>query len=195
MISRRTFCQSAAVAAALGNAASLNAQSRYAIQNCVTEWSFESGKQYHDPFGGVELDVVFKSPSGREARVPAFWAGGGTWRVRFSPSEVGRYTFRSISSDSANTDLHGRSGTLEVTPYNGNNPLYQHGPIGVAKDKRHFQYADGTPFFWLGDTWWMGFCSRLTWPDGFQTLTADRVKKGFSVVQIVAGLYPDDAAL
>ena len=56
---------------------------------------------------------------------------------------------------------------------------------------RHFQHADGTPFFWLGDTWWMGLCKRLSWPDGFQTLTADRVQKGFTIVQIVAGLYPD----
>jgi hypothetical protein len=31
----------------------------------------------------------------------------------------------------------------------------------------------------------------LSWPDDFQRLTADRVKKGFSVIQIVAGLYPD----
>ena len=63
--------------------------------------------------------------------------------------------------------------------------------LQVAADKRYFQYADGTPFFWLGDTWWMGFCKRLNWPDGFQTLAADRIRKGFTMVQIVAGLYPD----
>ena len=28
-------------------------------------------------------------------------------------------------------------------------------------------------------------------PEGFQTLAADRVRKGFNVIQIVAGLYPD----
>lgn len=189
MISRRTFCQS--TVAMLSGTVALDAQNRYAIQHRVTEWSYESDKQYHDPFVDVELDVVFKSPSGREARMPAFWAGGGTWRVRFAPSEIGRYTFRTIGTDTANTSLHGRTGTLEVTPYSGNNALYQRGFVRAADDKRHFQYADGTPFFWLGDTWWMGLCSRLNWPDGFQTLTADRVKKGFSVVQIVAGLYPD----
>jgi hypothetical protein len=37
----------------------------------------------------------------------------------------------------------------------------------------------------------MGLCQRLPWPDGFQMLAADRRRKGFSVVQIVAGLYPD----
>ncbi len=52
-------------------------------------------------------------------------------------------------------------------------------------------HADGTPFFWLGDTWWMGLCDRLKWPDDFKALAADRREKGFNVVQIVAGLYPD----
>jgi hypothetical protein len=61
----------------------------------------------------------------------------------------------------------------------------------VAPTKRTLEHEDGTPFFWLGDTWWMGLCRRLPWPGGFQTLTADRVLKGFSVIQIVAGLYPD----
>jgi hypothetical protein len=37
----------------------------------------------------------------------------------------------------------------------------------------------------------MGLSHRLHWPDEFQELTADRKAKGFNVVQIVAGLYPD----
>jgi len=37
----------------------------------------------------------------------------------------------------------------------------------------------------------MGLCKRLKWPEGFETLLADRVRKGFSVIQIIAGLYPD----
>jgi hypothetical protein len=59
----------------------------------------------------------------------------------------------------------------------------------VSPNKRYFQHADGTPFFWLGDTWWMGLSDRLPW-SGFQQLTADRKAKGFTVVQIVAGLVP-----
>jgi len=37
----------------------------------------------------------------------------------------------------------------------------------------------------------MGLCKRLGWPGEFRQLTAGRVAKGFSVIQIVAGLYPD----
>ena len=37
----------------------------------------------------------------------------------------------------------------------------------------------------------MGLCERLKWPDEFRTLAEDRREKGFTVIQIVAGLYPD----
>ena len=43
----------------------------------------------------------------------------------------------------------------------------------------------------MGDTWWMGLCHRLHFPDEFRQLAADRKAKGFNVIQIVAGLYPD----
>ena len=87
--------------------------------------------------------------------------------------------------------MHGQESSLTVYPYQGDNPLYQHGPLRVAAEGHHLVHADGTPFFWLADTWWMGLTKRLHWPDGFQTLALDRWNKGFSVIQIVAGLYPD----
>ncbi len=185
-LSRRQFCGTV-----LASAVSVNAQKRAAVLHAPTEWSFESGKQYTDPFNDVELDVVFISPSGRNLRVPAFWAGESTWRVRFAPQETGHYSFTTVCTDTANRDLHGRTGPLDVGLYTGSNALYAHGLVQVSEDRRHFQHADGTPFFWLADTWWMGLTTRLSWPDGFQTLTADRVAKGFTVAQIVAGLYPD----
>ena len=160
-------------------------------QNTVTEWPFTSCKPHADPFNAVELMVCFQRANGEEMRVPAFWAGGQEWRVRFAPPTPGTYRFCSECSDTTDTGLHGREGSFNVMAYTGPNPLYRHGPVGVAADRRHFAHADGTPFFWLADTWWMGLCQRLTWPRGFRTLTADRVRKGFTVVQIVAGLYPD----
>jgi hypothetical protein len=113
------------------------------------------------------------------------------WKVRFASPIVGRYPYLTDASDKTDSGLHGVSGAVEIAPYTGTNPLYVHGPIRVAADKRHFEHADGTPFFWLGDTWWMGLCNRLHWPDEVKTLAADRKAKGFNVIQIVAGLYPD----
>ncbi len=163
----------------------------FAIQNTAAEWHYSSGKTYADPFNDVQLDVLMTSPDGREQRVPAFWAGDHTWRVRYSSPQIGTHRFRTECSDTTNTSLHGQEGTLEVSPYTGSNALLQHGRLRIAADKRHLEHQDGTPFFWLGDTWWMGFCKRLKWPQDFRELTADRVAKGFSLIQIVAGLYPD----
>lgn len=164
---------------------------KYTRQNCMTEWSYSSGRTYGDPFNDLQLDVLFTDPDGEEHTVPAFWAGDQTWRVRYASRKIGTHHYRTVCSDAGNPDLHGQEGSLEVTPYEGGNPVLQHGRLRVAADQRHLEHADGTPFFWLGDTWWMGFCRRLTWPQGFQELTSDRVDKGFTVIQIVAGLYPD----
>src|SRR5262249_46512152 len=51
----------------------------------------------------------------------------------------------------------------------------------------------GTPFYWLGDTWWSALSDRLSW-ESLQKLVADRKAKGFTVVQVVAGLVPDEQA-
>ena len=159
--------------------------------NRMVEFTFESTKQYQDPFNEITLDAVFTDPSGGKRRVPAFWAGGATWRVRYASPITGTHRFQTECSDTSNAGLHGVRGAVTITPYTGQNPLFRHGAIRVADDSRHFAHADGTPFFWLGDTWWMGLVKRLRWPEDFQVLTADRRDKGFTVIQLVAGLYPD----
>ncbi len=164
---------------------------RRAIQGQATEWSFQSGKAYADPFNDIELDVVFRDGEGRQWRVPAFWGGENEWRVRFSPPHPGKYTFQTSCTDADNSDLHDQAGRMTATKYVGRNKLLLHGPLRVSKDRRRLEHADGTPFFWLGDTWWMGLCNRLEWPEDFQLLAADRASLGFTVIQIIAGLYPD----
>lgn len=162
-----------------------------AVQNGMVEWTYRSQRVYADPFNQVVLDLEIHGPSGQTWRVPGFWAGGDTWRVRFAPPEPGSYTLRTVCSDSQNPGLHEQGDHLEVEPYRGLNPLLAHGPLRVAASRRTLEHVDGTPFFWLGDTWWMGLCQRLQWPEDFHALAADRASKGFSVIQIVAGLYPD----
>lgn len=159
--------------------------------NCVAEVTLTSDRTYPNPFHDAIVDSVVTAPDGRSFRVPAFWAGGNRWRFRYASGSVGMHSYRTECSDTANPRLQGVEGKIEVIPYRGENRLYRHGPIRVAADLRHFEHADGTPFFWLGDTWWKGLAKRLTW-EGFQELTADRKAKGFSVVQIVCGPYPDE---
>jgi hypothetical protein len=159
--------------------------------NQVREIPLVSSKSNANPFTEVELDAVVTRPDGKQLRVPAFWAGGKDWKFRYASAQPGVYRWKTICKDPSDTGLHDVSGQFEVVPGTSTNPLYTHGPVRVVTGKRHFEYTDGTPFFWLADTWWKNLCKRMTW-EGFQELTADRKAKGFNVVQIVCGPYPDE---
>ncbi len=159
--------------------------------NVMIELPFTAATTHQDPFNKVTLDVTFTDPNGKAFRVPAFWGGGGVWKVRYASPVVGTHKFRSESSAAEDKGLHGIAGEVTIKPYAGTNPHYAHGPVRVAADKRHFERVDGTPFYWLGDTWWMGLCHRMKWPEDVKKLAEDRKAKGFNVIQIVAGLYPD----
>ncbi|HPS35639.1 MAG TPA: DUF4038 domain-containing protein [Oscillospiraceae bacterium] len=160
-------------------------------KNEVVEIILHSERSYCDPFNEISVSASFTSPDGSIKKVLAFWAGSNLWHIRYSSNLVGTHRFTTACSDSGNSGLNGLTGEVEVTAYTGENPLYKHGAVQKNSGNKYLEHTDGTPFFWLGDTWWMAFTTRLSWPDGFKKLTADRVEKGFSVVQIIAGLYPD----
>ena len=150
--------------------------------NVVIELNLTARGESADPFNEIVLDVVFTAPDGATRKVPGFWAGGRSWKVRYASPQAGTHRWRSACSDVKDQGLHDQRGVIEVTPYRGNNPLLQHGPVQLSANRRYFAHADGTPFFWLADSWWHAMSSRLTM-DGFKTLVADRVAKGFNVIQ------------
>lgn len=62
--------------------------------------------------------------------------------------------------------------------------LFKHGRLKVTADGHYLQFADGKPFFWLGDTGWELF-HRLNLVEIKQYLD-NRAAKGFTVIQAVA---------
>jgi len=158
-------------------------------KNCVAEFGIGGTSNRIPP------SCAITDPLGVRRVVPAYDAGDGEWRLRYSSPHLGTHVVHLIDQSGPNvrrvaTD-NGRIGAIEVIPYEGSNHLLQHGAISASPNDHVFRHSDGEPFLWLADTWWLGFCDRLSWPEDFQNLTADRVKKGFSVVQIVAGFYPE----
>ena len=92
-MSRRSFVKAlAASAMSSSTIKSSLAQERVAASNQPTEWSYTSGKQYSDPFNQVDVDAVITLPSGQQERMPAFWAGGSKWRVRYAAPAPGQST-------------------------------------------------------------------------------------------------------
>jgi hypothetical protein len=147
------------------------------------EGVFTSEERIHDPIHSVDLQVEFTSPSGVRSSAPAFWDGETTWRVRFCPSEIGTWTYVTHAAPAAG-GLHGQAGHFACVAYTGNNPLYRHGAVRVAPAHRHLAFADGTPFFYLGDTVWNGPLSAT--PEEWEYYLTDRVLKKFTAVQYLS---------
>lgn len=136
---------------------SLPAATSYSRDSIVPKWgrferSFKSTRPYADPPRDATLVVVFTSPLGETRQAEGFWDGGKTWRVRFSPDQPGRWTYETMCTDWLNRGLDGQSGAFLCTAPIGPTRFQRHGPVQVARDHRHFEHADGTPFLWIADT-------------------------------------------
>src|SRR5262249_20134175 len=75
----------------------------------IFEASF-TGPSTGNPFIDVSFEAVFTQGS-REVRVPGFYDGDGTYRVRFMPDHEGEWSYRTRSKTAA---LDGKSGSLHV---------------------------------------------------------------------------------
>ena len=127
----------------------------------------------------TKFTVELTSPSGKVFNVTGFWDGETTWRARFMPVEAGTWHYRTRSIP-AMVGLDGKSGTFICREETGNNRFQRHGPIRISANGRFFEHADGTPFFWMGDTAWYGaiLSSEADW----HTYLVDRANKRFNVV-------------
>ena len=155
------------------------------------EIDLQSTAVYENPYTDADIDAVFTHSDGTEIALPGFWKEGNTWAVRFSPTKEGTWTHRITCSDADNTGLFD-CGTIEADPASGNTEISKHGFVTVKKGKRYYEYADGTPFFWLGDTNWQSFVNVSTtvcnYPgckckNQFKHIADNRLKKGFNVYQ------------
>jgi Protein of unknown function (DUF4038)/Domain of unknown function (DUF5060)/Putative collagen-binding domain of a collagenase len=160
--------------------------------------SFTSGKTYNNPYqdipvsGGDDLLKVTFLGTGGEAMnkkitVVGFWDGGSVWRVNFTPPFTGSWKY---SSQSADRKMNGKKGSFEVVAWTGEEKKavpVRHGFIIVKKDGKQsghfFEYTDGHPFLWIGDTWWNWTDSRIHF-DSFKKLVDNRAEKGFNIGQL-----------
>ncbi len=113
--------------------------------------------------------------------VEAFWDGGATWKVRYSPLRLGEYTFSVASPD---VELEPKTGGFQSVANRGQTALDKQGPPVLSANRRHFVHAgSGQPWFWLADTAWNG--PMLATAGEWNDYLAQRVKQKFSAVQFV----------
>lgn len=143
-VSRRTILQGAIAAGAAAAASPAFAAPPARVERWdVYELAFD-GPSQGNPFDDVRIAARFEC-DGKQLRIPGFYDGDGVYRIRFSPPELGRWSWRSESNVAP---LDGRTGSFQATPPTRGN----RGPVRVSRDGYHFAYADGTPFRQIGTT-------------------------------------------
>ncbi len=158
----------------------------------ASEMTFVADEVVDDPVGTQTLDVVFTNGN-KTITMPGFWDGDNVWRVRFALPSEGTWTYKTVFSDTSDKGVHNKSGSITVEAYSGSLEIYKHGFVKTDPNAKYFMYADGTPFFYLGDTHWNFVAeeydkagSKSTGTDTtshFKYIVNKRVAQGYTVYQ------------
>jgi len=109
----------------------------------IFELKFTSENEFGNPFWDAQATATFTSPSGKRVKVEGFYYGGREWRVRFVPSEHGRWRYAAALKSPA--DSQRRSGEFDCRGQVGR------GALRISKRNRYrMEYEDGTPFYPIG---------------------------------------------
>jgi hypothetical protein len=139
-----------------------------------------------NPFD-VDVWGEFTGPGGRTLRLPGFYDGEGTWKIRFSPTATGAWTLKTVSSLPA---LNGQTGRLECVP---NTHPRIHGSLRVdPAHPYHFVYEDGTRYFLLGyeADWLWGIETQDPERREQKKLIAQMASRGFN--HVLVNIYAHD---
>lgn len=151
----------------------------------ASEITFTSDRDYTNPFYDVDLDVIFThKDTGYELKVPGFWDGERTYKVRYALNMTGEWNYVSVCTDKDNKGLHNVTGKINCVEYKGDLEIYKRGFVKTDPKLRYFVYDDGAPFFYLGDTHWFLGEEDISTPESmFYTIVDHRVKQNFTVYQ------------
>lgn len=124
------------------------------------ETAFTVNLAYSDPYDAdeVRVDAHIQTPNGATI-VPCFYDGEEGWKLRFTPSVEGEYSFRieATSSDERETVAEGE---FTVTPRS------HRGFVRIGDSPRHFAFEDGEGYFPLGQNLgWVHRGDQNLWMD------------------------------
>jgi hypothetical protein len=107
--------------------------------------------QYDNPYDlrQVSLDGIFTGPDGKQMKVPGFWDGQAAWAVRFTPSQVGEWSYSLKVTDGRGTSSS-YEGTFTVTDSDLHGWLQAGNWVSPAFSGHYLVYQDGTPFYGVG---------------------------------------------
>jgi uncharacterized protein DUF4038/uncharacterized protein DUF5060/collagenase-like protein with putative collagen-binding domain len=162
------------------------------------ELTFHSARTFANPYVDAKVWVELEGPGFRQ-RVYGFWDGGNTFKVRLVATAPGEWRWTSGSAP-VDAGLGGKSGSFTAIAWTDvekqTNPL-RRGFLRATSNSHALQFADGTPFFGLGDTWYSAATNRFKWYDddrerpmgpdaGFKDYVRYRKRQGYNWVSIIA---------
>lgn len=108
----------------------------------VFELSFQ-GPSDENPYMDNTIDAIFTNGS-QTIMAPGFYDGNGIYKVRFSPDQLGDWSYVTQSNVE---ELSNQSGSFQcIKP-----TCHNHGPLKIV-NTCYMEYADGSPFYSVGTT-------------------------------------------
>jgi hypothetical protein len=173
----------------------------------IQEITLAAARDYANPYADVECWVELEGPDFRR-RVYGFWDGGRIFKVRIVATQPGTWTWRVGSNHADDTGLAGSGKFTAVawTPEEIEANPNRHGFVRASANGHALRYADGTPFFLLGDTWLAASTWRLPYKGvapaadyvpaegiSFEEAVAWRKRQGYNSISFISA-FPNWAA-
>jgi hypothetical protein len=132
----------------------------------MQELTFTALNTYKNPYTEATVWVELTGP-GFKKRVYGFWDGGNTFRVRLVATKAGDWTWKSGSTPN-DPGLSGKTGSFTAVEWSqkekSDNPL-RRGFLRTSTNNHALNFADGTPYLAIGDTWFSMGANRFKWYD------------------------------
>jgi len=167
----------------------------------VKEIELNCSQEHNNYYTDVCCWIYLRGPNFYK-RIYGYWDGENKFKVRIVATEPGEWTWASGSNQSMDDGLNNQSGMFTAIAWTEEqkveNPV-RRGFIRASANGHALNYADGSPFFIVGDTWLAGstwslpFRNAVTSSDyepgpgiGFEDAVMYRKRQKFNSVSMIA---------
>jgi len=174
----------------------------------MKEITLKTEREYDNYYTDVTCWVELKGPNFSQ-RIYGYWNGGNLFNARVVATRAGEWSWTSGSNQTGDEGLNNQSGRFTAVEWTeaekDENPV-RRGFLRATANGHALQYADGIPFFMVGDTWLAGSTWRLPFRNavsandyqpgpgiGFEDAVMYRKRQGFNSISMIASFPNWDA--
>ncbi|MGB9596556.1 MAG: DUF5060 domain-containing protein [Candidatus Poribacteria bacterium] len=148
------------------------------------EITLSSQRNYENPFQDTNVIATFMhEETGKSFEVNGFYDGDNIWRIRFMPSETGKWAYVTHSTD---PDLDKKIGNIICEK---STKPYLHSPIKI--NGHHFFYSDGMPIFLISTRMSCVYAGKDVWNEIISFMKNYKINRVLFMMGGVAGTVKD----